>query len=125
MAAARPFALIMAGGRGERLWPLSTPARPKQFLKFVSSQTMIQETVARIVPLVSKNNAYVVVPEEFTKIVYGQLDIPKENVIVEPFGRNTAPCVGLAAIILEAKDPRGIMLVFPADHVIKKTGAVP
>ena len=124
------FALIMAGGRGERLWPLSTPEKPKQFLKLGSEKTMLQETVARIRPhrnnipqgrpLIPEKNIYVVTPQEFTGLVREQLSLPEENVIAEPSGRNTAPCVGLAAIMLEAKDPRGVMVVLPADHVIKQ-----
>jgi len=117
-----PFAVIMAGGRGERLWPLSTPDRPKQFLKLLGSErTMLQETVARISPLISKEKIYAVIPKKFTKLVLEQLDIPQENIIVEPLGRSTAPCIGLAAIMLEVKDPQGVMVVLPADHVIKKT----
>ena len=114
------FAVILAGGQGERLWPLSTPTKPKQFLKLLGSHTMLQETVARIAPLIPKDNIYVVVPKEFTKLVFEQLEIAEENVIVEPFGRNTAPCVGLAAVVLEAKDPQGVMVVLPADHAIKE-----
>ena len=114
------FAVIMAGGRGERLWPLSTPERPKQFLKLGSERTMLQETAARISPLIPEENIYVVTPREFTELVLEQLDIPEEDVIVEPMGRNTAPCIGLAAVMLESKDPRGVMIVLPADHVVKK-----
>jgi len=114
-------AVIMAGGRGERLWPLSTPEHPKQFLKLGGEQTMLQETVARIRPLISKENIHMVAPKEFTELILEQLDILPENIIVEPLGRGTAPCIGLAAIMLEAKDPQGVMVVLPADHVIKKT----
>jgi mannose-1-phosphate guanylyltransferase len=117
---ARVFAVIMAGGRGERLWPLSTPKRPKQFLKLRGQKTMLQETVARISPLIPKESIYMVAPKEFTRLVCEQLDIPRENIIVEPMGRNTAPCVGLAATMLEAKDPQSVMVVLPADHVIKE-----
>ena len=113
------FAVIMAGGRGERLWPLSRPERPKQFLNLGGPRTMLQETVSRIGPLIPEENIYVVAPEEFVGLVREQLEIPEENIIVEPMGRNTAPCVGLAAVILEAKDPHGVMVVLPADHVIK------
>jgi len=116
-----PFAVIMAGGRGERLWPLSSPEHPKQFLKLGGEQTMLQETAARIRPLISKENIHVVAPKEFTGLTLEQLDIPPENIIVEPMGRSTAPCIGLAAIMLEAKSPQAVMIVLPADHVIKKT----
>ena len=114
------FAVIMAGGQGERLWPLSTSERPKQFLKLSEEGTMLQQTVERILALVPKEEIYVAIPERFKKLTFDQLDLPAENLIVEPVGRNTAPCIGLAAIMLEAKDPQGVMVVLPADHVIKK-----
>jgi len=114
------FAVIMAGGRGERLWPLSIPERPKQFLKLSEEGTMLQQTVERILALVPKEEIYIAIPERFKKLTFDQLDLPAENLIVEPVGRNTAPCIGLAAIMLEAKDPHGVMVVLPADHVIKK-----
>ena len=114
------FAIVMAGGQGERLWPLSTPERPKQFLKLSGERTMLQETIERILSLVPKEDIYVAIPERFKKLTFGQLDLLAENRIVEPVGRNTAPCIGLAAIMLEAKDPQGVMVVLPADHVIKK-----
>lgn len=87
------FAVIMAGGRGERLCPLSIPARPKQSLKLLGPQTLLQETIVRIAPLVHKDNIKVVVPKEFTKLMFKQFDIPKKNVILESFGCNTAPCM--------------------------------
>ncbi len=115
----RAFAVVMAGGRGERLWPLSTPKRPKQFLPLLGERTMLQETVARISPLIPKEDVYVVTPREWAALAREQLELDEENLIEEPFGRNTAPCVGLAATLLRAKDPRGVMVVLPADHVIK------
>ncbi len=114
----RAYAVIMAGGRGERLWPLSTPERPKQFLALAGDRTMLQETVDRIRPLVPAARTYVVAPKEFAHLVRRQLDIPEENILVEPVGRNTAPCLGLAAVVLRAKDPQAVMIALPADHVI-------
>ena len=114
------YALIMAGGYGERLWPLSTKERPKQFLKLVGERTMLQETVHRIAPLVPLENTYVVVSREHVEFVLDQLPVlPVENVIVEPIGRGTAPCIGLAALRLQQRDPEGVMFVLPADHVIR------
>jgi len=114
------FAAIMAGGQGKRLWPLSTKERPKQFLKLLGEQTMLQETVERIAPLIPHENIYVVVGEEHVGIVREQLPaLPPENIIVEPMGRGTAPCVGLAALRLSRIDPEGVMIVLPADHVVK------
>lgn len=115
-----PFAVIMAGDRGERLWPLSTPERPKQFLALAGGRTLLQETVARISPLIPPEQTYIVVPQEFAHLVRGQLAIPEENILIEPMGKNTAPCLGLAAVILRARDPEAVMVALPADHVIQK-----
>jgi len=112
-------AVIMAGGRGERLWPLSTSDRPKQFLPLAGDRTLLQATVARIAPLVPAERTYVVVPQEFAHLVQEQLNIPGENIMIEPIGRNTAPCLGLAALVLRAKDPQAVMIALPADHVIR------
>ncbi len=113
------FAVIMAGGRGERLWPLSREETPKQFLKLLGEHTLLQQTVERIAPLVSNEDTYVVVGREHVGIVREQLpDLPKKNVIIEPMGRGTAPCIGLAATRLARIDPQGVMIVLPADHAI-------
>lgn len=116
----RTYALIMAGGYGERLWPLSTKERPKQFLKLIGERTMLQETVHRIAPSVPLESTYVVVSREHVNLVLEQLPVlPSENVVVEPIGRGTAPCIGLAALRLHKRDPEGVMFVLPADHVIR------
>lgn len=113
------FAVIMAGGRGERLWPLSKKETPKQFLKLFGNSTLLQQTVERVVPLVPLDNTYVVVGREHVGIVHEQLpQLPRRNLIVEPMGRGTAPCIGLAATRLSRIDPEGVMIVLPADHVI-------
>lgn len=114
------FAVIMAGGRGERLWPLSTEERPKQFLKLFGEQTMLQETAERVAPLLPLENIYVVVGKEHVELAREQLpSLPAENIIVEPLGRGTAPCVGLAAERLAQTDPEGVMIVLPADHAVR------
>ncbi|MBC7220196.1 NTP transferase domain-containing protein [Candidatus Bipolaricaulota bacterium] len=113
------FAVIMAGGRGERLWPLSTRERPKQFLALAGAGTMLQETADRIRPLVPAERMCVVALKEIAHLVREQLDVPDENILVEPMGRNTAPCLGLAAVVLRAKDPQAVMIALPADHVIR------
>ncbi len=114
------FAVIMAGGRGERLWPLSTPEHPKQFLKLFGEETMLQATVSRIRPLIPWENIYVVTSEQHGSLVKEQLpSLPPENIITEPVGRSTAPCIGLAAVVIAQRDPRGAMVVLPADHVIQ------
>lgn len=114
------FAAIMAGGRGERLWPLSTPEQPKQFLKLFGEETMLQATVSRILPLIPWENIYVVTSEQQASLVKEQLpSLPPENIIAEPIGRSTAPCIGLAATMIARRDPHGAMVVLPADHVIQ------
>jgi len=113
------FAVIMAGGRGERLWPLSRKETPKQFLKLLGNSTLLQQTVERVFPLIPLKNTYVVVGREHVGIVCEQLpELPRQNIIVEPMERGTAPCVGLAAMRLSRIDPEGVMIVLPADHVI-------
>ncbi len=112
-------AVIMAGGRGTRFWPLSTSRRPKQLLPIVSERTMIQETAARIRPLVPAERTWVVTGADQAEEVARQLAfLDPDRILVEPVGRNTAPAIGLAAVHLLARDPAAVMAVFPADHAI-------
>ncbi len=114
------YAVVMAGGVGSRFWPKSRERSPKQFLEIVGAGTMIQNTVARIQSLVPPRNTYVVTNKIQEELTYKQLpSIPRENVLIEPVGRNTAPCIGLAATLIHSIDPKGIMIVLPADHVIR------
>ncbi|MCK9276275.1 MAG: sugar phosphate nucleotidyltransferase [Syntrophales bacterium] len=109
----------MAGGRGTRFWPLSREAKPKQLISFTGQKTLLQETVDRIEPLVPLRKILIITGAAHAEEVIGQFpDLPKENVIIEPMGRNTAPCIGLAACHLKKKDPDAIMIVLPADHTI-------
>jgi len=114
-------ALIMAGGRGERFWPKSRKNLPKQFLSLTNDgKTMIQLTVERISPIVSLENIYISTNANYKKLVMAQLPgIPEENILCEPVGRNTAPCIGLAAIHIRKKLGDAIMMVLPSDHLIK------
>ena len=113
------YAVIMAGGVGSRLWPRSRQATPKQFLDLLGSRTMLQETVARMRPLIPLDRVLVVVSEEHAETVRAQIDgLPVENIILEPGPRGTAPCIGLAATVLLHRDPEATMAVCPADHVI-------
>ncbi|AFH49327.1 Mannose-1-phosphate guanylyltransferase [Ignavibacterium album JCM 16511] len=115
------YAVIMAGGVGSRFWPRSKKALPKQLLKIFGDITMIQATVERIDDLIDRNNIYIITNEIQAPEVKNQLkDIPEENIIVEPFGRNTAAAIGLASIIIKAKDPEAVTIVLPADHIIKE-----
>ncbi len=114
-----PFAVIMAGGRGERFWPRSRMARPKQFLNLIGEKTMLQLTVERIKDLVGISDTYVVAGAEFKEIILAQVpQLPEENIIIEPFGRDTAAAIGLAALVLGQKNPGEVMIVLPADHYI-------
>ena len=116
-------ALIMAGGRGERFWPRSRQNMPKQFLSLTDDgKTMIQLTVERILPLVNMEDIYISTNRAYKDLVRQQLpEIPEENILCEPVGRNTAPCIGLGAIHMEKKYGDGIMMVLPSDHLIKYT----
>ena len=111
--------VIMAGGRGERFWPKSVRSRPKQFHRIVSGRTMIQETFYRVYPEVKKQNIHVVAGREFRTLILNQLpELPEENLILEPEGKNTAAAIGLAAVELSKKNPGCSMMVLTADHVV-------
>lgn len=113
------FILIMAGGKGERFWPRSRTALPKQFLRLCNSGTLLQETFRRARRLVPAERIYVATPARYRDLTSQQLPaLPAANLILEPFARDTAPCIGLAAISLEKVDPEATMVVLPADHVI-------
>jgi len=113
-------AVIMAGGKGERFWPKSRNSMPKQFLSLTGDGvTMLQKTVERISSVVQIDDVFVVTNENYADIVKEQLpEIPAENILSEPCGRNTAPCIALAAAIIGRKYDDAIMLVLPSDHVI-------
>lgn len=114
-------ALIMAGGRGERFWPRSRRNMPKQFLSLTDDgKTMIQLTVDRILPLVDLEDIYIATNQDYKDLVQEQLPgIPKENILCEPIGRNTAPCIGLGAVHIAKKYEDALMMVLPSDHLIK------
>ena len=114
-------ALIMAGGRGERFWPKSRVNLPKQFLSLTGDgKTMIQLTVERIAPLVDIQDVYIATNESYRHLVLEQLPgLPEENILCEPVGRNTAPCIGLGAAHISKKYGDALMMVLPSDHLIK------
>lgn len=114
-------AVIMAGGRGERFWPKSRKTVPKQFLSLTDDgKTMIQLTVERISPLVKLEDVYIVTNKEYKQLAIEQLPgVPQCNILCEPIGRNTAPCIGLGAVHIANKYDDAIMLVLPSDHLIK------
>ena len=117
-------AVIMAGGSGRRFWPQSRRRLPKQLQTLVGTQTLLQQTAARLEPLVPAERTWVITNDELTAETIRQLPaIPTPQVLGEPQGRNTAPCIGLAAIRLLELDPEAVMLVLPADHVISPDAA--
>ena len=113
-------ALIMAGGRGERFWPKSRKSMPKQFLSLTDDkQTMLQLTVNRILPLVKMEDIFIATNRDYRELVRQQLpDLPLENILCEPVGKNTAPCIGLGAVHMAKKYGDADMIVLPSDHLI-------
>ena len=115
------YAVIMAGGIGARFWPRSKKKSPKQLLKIIGENTMIQETFSRINGLVPKENILIVTNETQKPGIIEQIpEIPGENIIVEPFGRNTAACIGLASVIIQQRSNDAVTFVMPADHIVKE-----
>jgi len=113
------FAVIMAGGTGTRFWPRSRRQRPKQLLPILSARSMLQETAERAKTVVSPERILIVTTVQLVAEVHRQLPwMVPSNVIGEPVGRNTAPCIGLAAVRIEREDPDGVMIVLPADHLV-------
>jgi mannose-1-phosphate guanylyltransferase len=113
------YALIMAGGKGTRFWPRSREKKPKHLLKILSGKTILRETVDRIKALVPDENIYVVTSRGHANEVNRLIpEIPAAHVLAEPVGRNTAPCIGLAALHVCKRDPEGVMAVFPSDHFV-------
>ena len=115
------YTVIMAGGKGTRFWPLSTEDTPKQLLSLVGDTSLLEQTVARIAPLMPLEDIYVVTGESLVSATKLHLpDLPPENIIAEPVGRNTLPCIGLAALYLKKrKGGDAVMAVLPADSVIQ------
>lgn len=114
------FAVIMAGGSGTRFWPLSRNARPKQLVRIVGDATMIQATVARLQPLIPPERVLVITTAALAEETRRQLPALKpEHVIAEPVGRDTAACVCLAALVVEKTSPGAVMILLPADQVIR------
>lgn len=119
------YAVIMAGGSGTRFWPLSREKMPKQLLNICGDETLIQQTVGRILPLIDRNNVFIVTNQALADDIGVQL-LSKfggswdNSFIIEPEARNTAPAIGLSALHLERIDPDGTMIVLSADHAIQR-----
>jgi mannose-1-phosphate guanylyltransferase len=113
----------MAGGRGTRFWPKSREKKPKHLLDIISTRTIVQETLDRIKLLVPTENILIVTGKSHADELTSQLpEIPRNNIIIEPIGRNTAPCIGLAALHIKRKKIDDVMIVLPADHLISDVG---
>ena len=113
-------ALIMAGGKGTRFWPKSTENMPKQFLNLIDEKTMIELTYERLLKIIPSERIFVITGEKYKGIVEKQLDtLPKRNIIVEPTGRNTAPCILLACMYIKQIYENATVAVLPSDHAIK------
>ncbi|MGA3026691.1 MAG: mannose-1-phosphate guanylyltransferase [Bryobacteraceae bacterium] len=115
------YGLIMAGGRGTRFWPRSRRRTAKQVLRFMGERSLIQQTVDRLKPVLAPERIWIVTNEFLRDEIARQLpEIPARQILAEPAQRNTAPCIGLAAHILNSLDPDAVMGVFPADHYIAR-----
>lgn len=115
-------ALIMAGGKGTRFWPKSTEELPKQFLNLIDERTMIQLTYDRLLKSMPKERIFVVTGKKYKDLVANQLsDLPNRNIIIEPEGRNTAPCILLASLYIKQIYEDATIAVLPSDHAIKNT----
>ena len=113
------YPVILAGGRGTRFWPLSRKRRAKQLLALDGKQTMIQQTVSRLLPLASPQRCWIITNEDSQREIIRQLPrLRRRQIIPEPVGRNTAPAIGLAAFLLLRQDPAAVIGMFPSDHVI-------
>jgi mannose-1-phosphate guanylyltransferase len=118
------YPVIMAGGSGTRFWPLSRKNRPKQFLALAGDEPLLAATVGRLPPLGKAKDTFVVCGPAHAAAARRMLPkLPEQNFIVEPCARNTAPCVGLAALHVARRDPRGVMAMLPADHHIARPQA--
>lgn len=114
------YVVIMAGGHGTRLWPWSRPTQPKHLLPLLKGRTLLQETVALVEGFVDKENLFIATVQGQLNEIEVQLpELDKNNFIIEPFGRGTAACIGLAATLISQRSPKGVMVVLTADHIIR------
>jgi mannose-1-phosphate guanylyltransferase len=114
------YIVLMAGGVGTRFWPMSRKSRPKQLLHIVSAKSMLRLTYERIVPLAPPEHIMIITNEDQKDQIRRQIpELPAENIIAEPYGRNTAPCIALASAIVSARGKeKDVMVVLPADHLV-------
>jgi len=114
------YSVILAGGKGERFWPLSRTDRPKQFLCLTSDKMMLEETIERVLPMVPVERTRIITGSSMAPFILEQIDYLKpQNILSEPVGRNTCGAIGFAATHLIKEDPDAIMVVLSADHLIR------
>lgn len=114
-----PYAVILAGGRGERFWPYSTEENPKQLMALIGGRTLLAQTVERLAGIVSPDRIFIITSERIVPRVRELLpDLPAAHIVAEPCGRNTAAAIALAAGIIRTHDPEAVFGVFPSDHLI-------
>ena len=118
----RNYCVIMAGGVGSRFWPMSRTSNPKQFIDILGTgQTLLQQTYNRFIKVCPASNIYVVTHEAYKELVMQQLPkLPEENILLEPFRKNTAPCIAYACYKIAQRDPKANVVVAPSDHLIIK-----
>src|SRR2546428_5239909 len=122
----RLYVLVLSGGAGTRLWPLSRRDRPKQFLELLGEHSLLQDTVDRVSEFVPKERVFVVAPPEHRALIHEQLpDLPLDHLVVEPYPRGNAAAVGLAMAALAAFDPDAVVAGPPADPLFAGPGPVP
>jgi mannose-1-phosphate guanylyltransferase len=115
------YVIIMAGGVGSRFWPLSRRGKPKQFLDILGTgETLLQQTLRRFKSVVPEKNIFVVTSAEHKDIAVSQLAINPDNILAEPFRRNTAPCLAYGTFRILKENPDAVIAVTPADHLILK-----
>jgi len=120
MSSTQIFAILMAGGSGTRFWPASRRAKPKQFLPIGTHEPLIRETFERLEGLVEPDHVLVVANKGHKRLVREMLpEVPEQNLLLEPEGRNTAPCIAWATSVIEARAPESVQIVLPSDHLIR------
>ncbi|NLE47816.1 MAG: mannose-6-phosphate isomerase [Sandaracinaceae bacterium] len=120
------YAIIMAGGSGTRFWPASRKKNPKQLLPLgPSERALLVDTAERLLPIIARERIYVATSELLSDRIAELLpDLPREQILAEPVGRNTAPCIGWAASILHERDPDAVLAVMPSDHIVQDLPAL-
>src|SRR5256886_10445845 len=119
----RLYVLVLSGGAGTRLWPLSRRDRPKQLLNLIGDRSLLQDTVDRVSEFVPSERIFVVAPPEHRALIHEQLpDLAVDHLVVEPYPRGNAAAIGLAMAALAAFDPDAVVAVLPSDHVVADRG---